>query len=107
MTLKLLITLFKTMTSLGDPEPNPLNPVPWEALRPHNGVQRRLAGVDIGFGRIPPLGPLEYLPEDVQNEVDGYSNVIGDETVSAEAPCNRVESLEGDDQAEEDQTAVS
>ena len=106
-TLIILTTLFKTTTSLGDPEPDLLNPVPWEALGPHHSVQRRLAGIDISFGRIPPLGPLVHLPEDVQKEVDGHSNVISDKIVNIEATCNGVESLEEDDQTKEDQTGPS
>jgi len=91
-------------TTLRDPKPDPFKPVPWEALRPNDSVQRRFAGIDIGFGRVPPLGPLEELPENVEAEVNGHSDVVGDERVRVPAACNGIEALEQDDQAEEDTT---
>ena len=86
--------LSKTSNPLRDPKPDSLKPVPWEALRPNNRVQSSLAGVDVSFGRIPPLGPLEHLPEDVKQEVDGHSDVVGDEVVDREAACDGIEALE-------------
>ena len=49
------------------------------------------------------MGALEDSPEEVQTEIDGDTDVIGDECLIIPFSGNRVETVEKDDQAEENQ----
>jgi len=89
--------------ALCDPIPDPLQPVLGFWAGPDDGIQSRLACKDIGLSGIPELGPLENLPEEIEAEVDGYSDIIGDESIGIPTTCNGVEAITEDDQAEEDQ----
>lgn len=68
---------------LCNPEPYPLQHIPWDPLGPMRirRIQRRLARCYVGLGRVHPLGPLEDLPEHVQEKVDRDANVVRDETI--------------------------
>lgn len=65
-------------------------------------IQRGLARRDIRLGGIHPLGPLEDLPEEVEQEVDGDADVVCDEVVDAEGLEN-VEADEEGDYGEEEE----
>lgn len=88
---------------LCNPKPDPLNDVARLTLRPHDGVQTGLSGEYVGLGGVHPLGALEDLPEEEEAEVDGDSDIVGDEAVDLEAAGDGVETVEEDDQAEEDE----
>ena len=45
--------------------------------------------------------PLEYSPEEVECEINGNSDIVGDEPLVIEAACDRVEAVEEDDEGEE------
>ena len=87
-------------TILCNPEPDPFNHIPGNPLRPHNCVQCSLTGIQVCFRRVPPLCPLQDLPEEEQEEVDWHANVVSDEAIDIEAASNRVEAVEEDNQAE-------
>ena len=91
------------MTTLCNPEPHSLDPVTRNTVWPDNGVKRSLSSVQISLGRRDKAGALEYSPEEVQAEIDGYADVVGDESLVVPTSGNRVEAIEEDDQAEEDQ----
>lgn len=55
---------------LSDPEPDPLSPIPREALRPLNSIQRSLASIDIRLCRVAPVGAFEHFPEEEETEVN-------------------------------------
>lgn len=48
------------------------------------------------------MGFLEDSPEQVQAEIDGNTDVVGDESLVIPLSGNRVEPIEENDQAEED-----
>ena len=59
-----------------NPEPHPLHKVSWYPVFPDFSINGRLAGPDISFAWVDGLCPLEDLPEKVEAEVDGDSNVL-------------------------------
>ena len=69
------------------------------------GIKRRLAGVNVGFGRINHFGAFEHFPEDQQGEIDGDSDVGRDEVV-ARPRLEDVETVKKDDDDEEKQSAI-
>jgi len=62
---------------LRKPEPEPLENVPGDLLRPLSilGIQSGLARRDIRISWIVPRSPLKDLPEPVQREEDGDADV--------------------------------
>lgn len=73
------------------------------ALRPLDSVEGSLASEQVGFGSTNSTSALEHLPEDVEEEVNGDSDVIGDEVLVAEAAGPDIEAVEEDDDREEHQ----
>ena len=88
-----------TLSPLRDPEPDPLEDVPWGLHRPVrvSRIKRGLAGLQICFRGSDPLGALEDFPEEVKAEEDGDSDVGGDELVNVERGAPDVETIEDDD----------
>ena len=81
-----------------NPEPDPLENIPWVLLRPLRVccIQCGLPGLDIGFGGADPFCALENLPEDIQSEIDWDTNVCSDEAIDVPwAEC--VETVKNDD----------
>lgn len=78
----LLVTSCKNF-SLCNPEPDLLDPISWVVLWPHLRIKRSLASPNIRFVRLDELGPLEDLPEEIEAEIDGNSNIRGDEILHA------------------------
>lgn len=48
-------------------------------LRPDNGIKSSLSGVQISIPGVDKVSTLEDPPEQVQAEIDGYTDVVGDE----------------------------
>ena len=67
------------------------------------GIEGGLAGVEIDVGGVEPLGALEDLPGEVEDDEDGDADVIGDEVVDVEGGTEDVEAVEDDDEGEEDE----
>ena len=85
-----------------NPKPHPFRDIPRFPHGPMRvrGVQGRLARRDVRLGRVHPLGPLENLPERVQQEINRYADVVGDEAVDVEG-LEDVEAVEERHHAEE------
>jgi len=90
-----------------NPEPNPLQHVARHPLGPYNGIQGSFTRVQVSLGRFSPVRPLEDLPEQIQAEVNGDTDIIGDETLVIKPACDDVEAVKEDDQAEEDQGRIT
>lgn len=86
---------------LCNPEPYFFENVSWLSIRPDLGVERGLAGVNIGFGRIDHLSPFEDFPENQQGEINRDANVGRDEVV-ARPRLEDVKPVENDDDGEEE-----
>jgi hypothetical protein len=71
----------QTIRDLHDPEPDPLNKVSWNLLRPSFflGIKSCLPGGNVSSGWVTPGCSLHDLPKQIQAEVDGYANVGSDE----------------------------
>lgn len=83
------------------PEPDPLDHISGITLGPHDGIKSSLATVQVSLRRVPPLRPLEDLPEEEQPEVDGNADIVGDEGIDVKAASNGVEAIEEDNETEE------
>ncbi len=57
-------------------------------------VHCRLPSLNICFLRLDPPGPLEYLPEQIQHAIYGYTNIGCDEVVVIEFLCLARECVE-------------
>lgn len=70
-------------TFLRNPKPNLLGEIPRFSVGPMRvgGVQGGFARVQVRFGWVDPLGPLEDFPEGKEEEIDGDADVGGDEVV--------------------------
>lgn len=75
------ITIPQCKLALRNPEPNLLQKVSRNNLRPDLRIKRRLASPDIRLTGLDELGLLEYAPESVQREVDGDDDVGCDEAL--------------------------
>lgn len=64
-----------SITLLGNPEPHPLDEVPWLILRPDLSIERSLAGPDVGLAGLDERRTLDDLPANVEQEVDGDDDV--------------------------------
>jgi len=73
---------------LRKPEPEPLEPVFGDTLGPFNSIESSLSGVQIRLSRVDEVSALEQLPEEIQAEVDGDTDVVGEEALVVPAPCN-------------------
>jgi len=99
-----------TKHHLRNPEPNLLNDVPWNQLRPIAvlGIQCGFSALDISIGWVNPLGTLEDLPEKEHEDVDWYTDIGGKEVANIPVRVvlanEDVESGKDDDQAKEDQS---
>ncbi len=95
------------MTTLRKPEPELLDEVPWDLLGPVciSCVKSRLSGVNVCLGGIDPMRALVDLPEAVQEEVDGDSDVRGDEVLVAPRRPD-IEAVEDDDNGEEEEGGI-
>ncbi|KAM5489732.1 hypothetical protein MaudMau93_003098 [Microsporum audouinii] len=89
-------------STLRDPEPYLLDDVSWDLLWPLDGVHGGLAGEDVSLGGWNPSGPLENLPEDEKTEVDGDTDVGGEEGLEFKG-SEGIEAVEEDDDGEEDE----
>ena len=65
--------------SLTEPEPEFLQEVPRDLLRPVLRIQSRLSGPDISICGVHNLGSFEDLPETVEEEENRNANVSGEE----------------------------
>lgn len=90
--------------ALCDPEPNPLQHIPRDSLRPLRirRIQRVLAGEDVGLLGTQPLGPLEDLPKGIEGEVDWDPHVRRDERIDVKG-TEDVEAVEKGDHGEENE----
>jgi len=61
------------------PEPDPLKNISWHGNLPLLGIQCSLTTPDICFSWIDEAGALEDLPESVEEEEDGNTNIRGEE----------------------------
>lgn len=94
-------------STLCNPEPYPLQEVPWESLRPVLVIDGSLASPDIGSLGIHHLTALKDLPEQIQDNKDRDTNIRRDEVCSVEVPSSKdVKSIENDDNQEEDQRYI-
>lgn len=90
-----------TLILLRQPEPELLDPVARNTLWPFNSIQSSLSSVQISLSGVDKVGALEHSPEEIQAEVNGDTNVIGEECLIIPAASDRVETIEENDQAEE------
>jgi hypothetical protein len=92
---------------LAQPSPELSNHGRGDMLVPDLGVERSLAAPDVGLGGVDKLGALEDLPEDVEHEEDGDTDVgseEGGELIRAPgADGEDLEAVEEDDQDEVDE----
>ena len=73
---------------------------------PYYCIDGRLTRVDISLRRTDPPGSLQNLPEEEEAEIDGNTDVIGNEGLVIETSGNAVESVEQDDYREEDEGSI-
>ena len=90
---------------LAQPEPELLQHIPGVLFRPDFSVQSSLARPDIGLSRLDKLGPLEDLPENVQEHEDGNADIGNEEAADGVVllrpwvvvPSEDIETVEEDD----------
>jgi hypothetical protein len=64
---------------LTQPEPELLEDVPGDLFGPNLSIKGCFSTPDVGVGWLDKLGALEYLPERVEQEENGHTNVSSEE----------------------------
>jgi len=86
---------------LSNPEPDLLKEVSGVLLRPDLSIHGSLARPDISLGRLDEGFTLEHLPEEIEDDVDGDTDVSSDEVIDAPVTLGEdCEPVEQQDHAE-------
>ncbi len=95
-------TQYTCSKKLAKPVPELLDKVLRDLLRPDRCIHRSLPSIYISINSSDEMSSLQQSPEEIETEIDGDADIVGDEGLIIKRGGEGVESIEQNDHAEED-----